>query len=62
MYVVSVYRTEADGDPSRRHDDDPFDGHEIVGVFHMREEDVMNRQIDTMSRINPSWQFHIEQV
>jgi len=60
MYVVSIYRTEADADPSRRHDDDPFDGHEILMVH--KNEDDMNAAITTYQRLYPLWQFHIEEV
>jgi len=62
MYVVSVYRNEADADPSRRHDDDPFDGHEILGIFHSRDEKEMNKQLDVYHQQHPLWQFSIEEV
>jgi len=60
MYVVSVYRTEADADPNRPHHEDPFDGHEIL--FVSKHEDDMNESLDRYHRLYPTWQFHIEEV
>lgn len=60
MIVVSIYRTEADADASRRHDDDPFDGHEIA--FVTVDERDANSFIKVRSSQHPSWQFHIEEI
>jgi hypothetical protein len=57
MYIVLVYRPEADGgDEETPHRFRPFDGVEVLFVA----EDEPTGRVVRLSEDNPTWKFHIE--
>jgi hypothetical protein len=60
MIVVMVYRPEAGEYPPGMHEDDPFDGIEIYGMYYEAEEKYVLEMVDELKDKNPKWHFHID--
>jgi hypothetical protein len=65
MIVVLVYRPEAvsgAGLGERPHEEDPFEGVEVFGIFYKAEEKWVMEYIDSKRKENPGWRFHLEET
>lgn len=63
MIVVLVYRPEAvsgAGLGERPHEEDPFEGVDVFGLYHEGQEKQANDLIDKARLENPGWKFCID--
>ena len=62
MIVVSVYRPEAaDGpDGSHLHDENPFDGIEVLGLYDDDKLNLVIAMVHTIKDDHPNWHIHID--
>lgn len=62
MYVLLIYREEADSDPEQRHIDHPFEGIEVIDVS---VEEITLDDIEEIRKKLPNpanTKFHIDQI